>query len=40
MVLGECLIAFRRGEESNDAKVASIVIAEFVNLVRRALKGK
>jgi len=40
VALAECLMAWKRGEESNDAKAGSIVIAEFVNLVRGALKKK
>jgi hypothetical protein len=40
VALGDCLMAWRRGEESNDAKAGSIVIAEFVNLVRGALRKK
>lgn len=40
VALGDCLIALRKGDESDDARVGAIVIAEFINLVRSALKKK
>jgi hypothetical protein len=38
IVLSDCLMAWRRGDEDDNARAGAIVFAEFVNMVRWALR--